>query len=178
MAHGILLNAHQSLAAAGRALPAAAAHMLMLLHSYLLVRLLVRMGDHLVRLLVFCNSADLGWAPTRQVRRELGLTPTPWHTQGAARMLLRVTSHIELFSKHKVAILTSAVIECQRGGLPRRAHGLALLLMQPENQAQVQPQYRRKLAAMLERSPPNRSEETAGFQDSQNACGSHVMSVT
>ena len=82
----------------------------------------------------------------------------PWHTQGAARMLLRVTSDIQLFSKHKVAILTSAVIECQRGGVPRQAHRLAALLMRPEHQAQVQPQYRRKVAAMLERPPPNRSE--------------------
>lgn len=81
----------------------------------------------------------------------------PLLAQGAARMLLRVTADIHLFSKHKVAILTSAVIECQRGGLPRQAHRLAALLMRAEHQAQVQPQYRRKLAAMLERPPPSRS---------------------
>ena len=73
--------------------------------------------------------------------------------QGAARMLLRVTWSLELFDKHRVAILTSAVIECQRGGLPHQAHRLALVLMRPENRGRVQPQYRRKLEAMLLERP-------------------------
>lgn len=49
VAHGILLSTHEALAAAAEPLPGPAAHSLMLLHSYLLVRLLVRMGNHLVR---------------------------------------------------------------------------------------------------------------------------------
>ena len=49
VAHGILFSTHEAFVAAAQPLPAPAAHSLMLLHSYLLVRLLVRMGDHLVR---------------------------------------------------------------------------------------------------------------------------------
>ena len=145
-AHGVMLNLHQALAAAGQALPAEHACALVLLHSYLLVRARVRLGDHTVRSHPACRS---GHAHTRRWRAAARRLCS--RRQGAARLLLRVAADMQLFATHTVAILTSAVIECARGGLPGHAHRLAARLMQPASAAQVQPQYRQKLAALLAR---------------------------
>jgi WD repeat-containing protein 19 len=56
----------------------------------------------------------------------------------AARLLIRVCNNISRFEKHAVQILTSAVIECQRAGLPQSAFELATKLMQPQYQEGLQ----------------------------------------
>lgn len=63
------------------------------------------------------------------VKRRLQLDD---HT-GAARLLKRVCANISRFEAHAARIMTSAVLECLRAGLPQSAHEIALALMQPEH---------------------------------------------
>merc|ERR1712060_55519 len=76
---------------------------------------------------------------------------------GAARSLTRVSTHISRFPAHAAQILTSAVIECQRAGLPRTARDHAQMLMSPEYRANIAEQYRKKVEAIVRK--PDRSEE-------------------
>jgi len=82
-AHGMLFDAYCSLVAAGARPPSELWRSLTLLHSYLLVKKLITVGEH----------------------------------EGAARMLVRVVKNISRFPAHATPILTSAVVQCQRGGL-------------------------------------------------------------
>ena len=68
---------------------------------------------------------------------------------GAARLLSRVAKNISKFPSHTVPILTSAVIECQRGGLKATAFEYATELMRPERRNELAQDYRRKIEAIV-----------------------------
>lgn len=67
----------------------------------------------------------------------------------AAQMLLRVAQNINLFPSHKVPILTSVVVECQRANLKEDAYFYAKMLMQPEHRPQISETYKRKIEAIV-----------------------------
>lgn len=66
MAHEQLVNSSQGLREQGRACPTELMRSLMLLHSYILVKALVRMGDHQVSLPSSHNTK-----PSRKVCTDL-----------------------------------------------------------------------------------------------------------
>ncbi|GBG32352.1 WD repeat-containing protein 19 [Hondaea fermentalgiana] len=70
---------------------------------------------------------------------------------GAARLLVRVAKSISKFPAHTVPILTSAVIECHRGGLKKTAFEYASRLMQPEHRAELAGNYRTRIEAIVRR---------------------------
>lgn len=71
---------------------------------------------------------------------------------GAARLLKRVADSISRFESHAARILTSAVLQCLRAGLPASAHDIATALLRPENREQLQDMggtYRRKIEGVV-----------------------------
>lgn len=70
---------------------------------------------------------------------------------GAARMLLRVARSAGRFPRHAAAVLTSAVIECQRAGLNGAAFEHAAALMRPEHRAQIPERHRRRIELVVRR---------------------------
>ena len=71
---------------------------------------------------------------------------------GAARLLKRVSDSISRFEAHAARILTSAVLQCLRAGLPETAHGIAATLLRPEYKDQLQEMggtYRRKIEGVV-----------------------------
>jgi len=125
LAHRVLFETHEALMGHGIKVPQDLAKTLMILHSYVLVKVLVKQGDHL----------------------------------SGARMLIRVAKHISKFPSHVVPILTSTVIECQRSGLKRNAYEYASMLMRPEYRAQIAPQYKRKIEAIVRKRPDMTEED-------------------
>jgi len=71
-----------------------------------------------------------------------------WHLN-AAHMLVRVAKNISKFPIHKVPILTSTVIECQRGGLKASAYEYASILMRSEHRSEVAAKLKRKIQAIV-----------------------------
>ncbi len=69
--------------------------------------------------------------------------------EGAARMLARVVKSISRFPAHATPILTSAVVQCQRGGLRATAYELACTLQLPAHRGGVKEEFRRKIEAMV-----------------------------
>jgi WD repeat-containing protein 19 len=69
----------------------------------------------------------------------------------AGRLLLRVAQSISRFPQHIVQILTSTVIECQRGGLKASAYEYAVMLMKPEHRQAIDVNLRRKIEAIVRR---------------------------
>lgn len=78
---------------------------------------------------------------------------------GAAWMLRRAAARLSAFKVHTVQVLTSAVIECQRAGYKRTAHGYAMQLMRPEYRNEVNPKFRRKIEALV-RHPRDEEADT------------------
>ena len=71
---------------------------------------------------------------------------------GAARLLKRVCANISRFESHAARIMTSAVLECLRAGLPRSAHEVAAALLQPAHAAalaEMGPTYKRKVEGVV-----------------------------
>jgi WD repeat-containing protein 19 len=68
---------------------------------------------------------------------------------GAARMLARVVKSISRFPAHATPILTSTVIQCQRGGLKATAYELACTLQLPAHRGAVKEEFRKKIEAMV-----------------------------
>jgi WD repeat-containing protein 19 len=71
---------------------------------------------------------------------------------GAARLLQRVVENISLFRSHAVRIMTSAVLQCLRAGLPQAAYNIATTLLRPEYREQLQEMgstYRRKIEGVV-----------------------------
>jgi WD repeat-containing protein 19 len=118
VAHGLLFDTFQDLMKRGIMVPLQLRRNLMLLHSYVLARVLVRLKDH----------------------------------KSGARMLVRVGNNISKFPAHSVGILTSAVVTCQRAGLKQSAYNFAKELVRPENRAQLDKNYKKKIE-MLVRKP-------------------------
>lgn len=115
LAHSVIVETIRSLEDANIKVSLQIRQMFILLHSYMLVKIQVKHGNHL----------------------------------GAARLLLRVSQSISKFPQHIVQILTSTVIECQRGGLKASAYENAVLLMRPEYRQNIEVSIRRKFEAIV-----------------------------
>jgi hypothetical protein len=75
---------------------------------------------------------------------------------GAARLLKRVCAHISRFELHAARIMTSAVMECMRAGLPESAFEIAVALLQPEYKdglAAMGGTYKRKIQGVVRHLP-------------------------
>jgi WD repeat-containing protein 19 len=80
---------------------------------------------------------------------------------GAACLLLRVAESISKFPSHKVSILTSTVVACSKAGMKASALEYAMQLMRPEYRSHVDPQYKRKIEAMVRRPKDSGKEEAS-----------------
>lgn len=78
----------------------------------------------------------------------------------AAHLLIRVTNSISKFPAHKVPILTSTVIECQRSGLKKSSFQFAATLMKPEYKDQVDSKYHKKIEAVVRKPAKTEDEES------------------
>ena len=87
----------------------------LLLHSYVLVKKQVKMGNHM----------------------------------NAARMLIRVVDSLSEFPRHTVMILTTAVIECYRSGMRKKAFEYASTLMRSEYRGDIPEKYRKKIESIV-----------------------------
>lgn len=81
------------------------------------------------------------------------------HT-AAARMLIRVANNVSKFPAHVINILTSTVIECQRGNLKPLAYEFAVKLMSPENRSLIEDKFKRKIEAIVRRPCKETQEPT------------------
>jgi hypothetical protein len=71
---------------------------------------------------------------------------------GAARLLKRVCAAISRFERHAARIMTSAVMECMRAGLPESAFEIAGALLQPGHRkalVEMGPTYKRKIQGVV-----------------------------
>ena len=94
----------------------------------------------------------------------------------AARMLLRVAKSISKFPAHVTPILTSVVVACQKAGLKASAHEYATVLMRPEHRGDINPQFKRKIEAMIRR--PAQSGAGASIDPSARAGGPRSIRAT
>lgn len=103
----------------------------LLLHSYVLVKKLVKMGKHV----------------------------------NAALMLRRVVESLSEFPQHTVMILTTAVIECYRSGMKKKAFEYASTLMRAEYRGDIPEKYKKKIESIVRKhkSTINDPEEETTF---------------
>ena len=155
IAHSQLLSTYRELQAQKKRIPAELTRSLMLLHSYILVKTLARIGDHqvtgglfsILTTTVFAKKSLIPHPSWTLIAPQLWTVdalcclwpPDPGHPtlQGAARMLMRVARNISKFPEHVVPILTSTVIECQRAGFKKTAFEYASMLVRPEYRCAV-----------------------------------------
>ena len=129
LAHSVLYEATQYLEVAKVKIPQTLRQKFILLHSYMLVKSLVRAGNH----------------------------------TGASRLLQRVIHSISQFPQHIVAILTSAVIECQRANMKLSCYEYAVMLMKPEYRPIIDPNLKRKIEAIVRRKIAQNEEAEDGM---------------
>lgn len=139
-AHDVLFAMYQELKQNGIKIPNEMQANLMLLHSYILVRLHVRRGDHLKGARMLIRVAN-------------NISKFPSRKFPDTRFLC-----FNFFTIDKVPILTSTVIECHRAGLKHAAFKYATMLMNPEYRKNVDPKYAKKIEAVV-RKPPKSGKE-------------------
>ncbi len=122
--HQTLFDIFKSIKAEKQPIPYELSQKLMIVHSYILAKRMIKLGDHVL----------------------------------AAKLLCRVANFISMFPKHAVAILTSAVLECARSGLKAAAYQWSLVLVKPENRAQIAEKYKKKIEDIA-RKPAKTSDE-------------------
>lgn len=137
-AHDVLFGMYQELRQNDIKAPREMQYNLMLLHSYILVRLHVRRGDHMkgARLLMRVANNISGFPSRKQNESIISV----------------VTTKIFLDT---VPILTSAVIECHRAGLKHAAFKYAKQLMNPEYRKNIDSKYAKKIEAVVRKPPKN-----------------------
>ncbi|TPX34511.1 hypothetical protein SmJEL517_g02844 [Synchytrium microbalum] len=143
-AHDMLLGYHLILRSKSVKAPAELDRMLMLLHSYLLVKILVKSEDH----------------------------------SAAARLLIRVASHISLFPEHAIPILVSTVIECYRSGMKKSAFEHAAILMRPENRDKIEDKHKKKIEGIVRHVVPETSLDCPECKNTLPYCiatGQHML---
>lgn len=141
---------------------------LTLLHRYTLIRVHVKLGDHLqaARLLVQV-AANISQFPSRKF---LCFPHIFVSTPNLNRPL------------DIVAILTSTVIECHRAGLRKSAFSYAAMLMRPDYRNQIDAKYIKKIEAIVRKAPKGIKDEADDEQDAMSCpvCDARlpVMEVT
>ena len=76
----------------------------------------------------------------------------------ACDMLLRVSQNISRFPTHAVQLMTSTVVECQKVGYKKSAFDVAAILLRPENRANMDPKYRKKVESLIRRPDENMAD--------------------
>lgn len=122
-AHDVLFSMYQELRHNDIPVPLDMRNSLNLLHSYILVRLHVKRGDHekAARLLLRVAS-NISKFPQRKTGKLFHFENFKFN---------------HLYLPDVVPILTSTVIECHRSGLKQSAFSYAATLMRPEYRSQV-----------------------------------------
>jgi WD repeat-containing protein 19 len=115
--HQTLFEIFKNLKNKRLAIPYELSQKLMIVHSYILAKRMMKLGDHSL----------------------------------AARLLCRVSTFASMFPKHAVPILTSAVLESSRTGAKAAAYQWSLVLMEPENRAQIADKYKKKMEDIARR---------------------------
>ena len=96
--------------------------------------------------------------------------------EGGARMVARVAKNISRFPSHTVPILTSAVVQCQRGNMKGTAFELACTLMSPSHREGVREDLRKKIESMVRR--PTNEEDAIDMPTPCPFCDAPVPSYT
>lgn len=115
--HQTLFEIFKNLKNKKLAIPYELSQKLMIVHSYILAKRMMKFGDHPL----------------------------------AARLLCRVSTFASMFPKHAVPILTSAVLECNKVGSKAAAYQWSLVLMKPENRAQIAEKYKKRMEDIARR---------------------------
>lgn len=144
-AHDVLFSMYQELKRNKIAIPLEMQDNLRLLHSYILVRLHVKRGDHLLGARMLIRVANnISKFPSRK-----NLLKNHFYSKKNLKKYSFVTDI--------VPILTSTVIECHRAGLRMAAFNFAAMLMRPEYRNQIDAKYSKKIEAIV-RKPPKSSD--------------------
>jgi WD repeat-containing protein 19 len=138
VAHDLLLDNYRQLKKVQAKIPSDLDRMLMLLHSYILVKVFFKSP---LPIYIFCYIL---------IEIIQTLIRMDDHEKGA-RMLIRVANNISKFPTHVVPILTSTVIECHRAGLKKEAFEYASMIMRPEYRGLVDAKFKRKIEQIVRR---------------------------
>ena len=115
---------------------------LQLLHSYIIVRLHIRRGQHL-------NAARL----LIRVAESISKFPSRKRLSYYLMFIQIYNCLLILFYVDVVPILTSTVIECDRAGLKNAAFQYAAVLVKPEYRDQLDAKYKKKIEGTVRRPP-------------------------
>ncbi len=94
-------------------------------------------------------------------------------------MLIRVVESISDFPRHTVMILTTAVIECYRSGLRRKAFEYASTLMRSEYRGDIPEKYKKKIESIVRKNKKNAEdpEEASTFSPYDSTVRVHVTDL-
>ncbi len=140
---------HQELKAQRTAIPFEMANSLMLLHSYILVKIQIKLNNHVK---YFHHRSVNYFFRFRIVLHVYSIV---------LRIMLANFLHvgfglIEIFYWSLfwlyldiVQILTTAVVECQKAGMNNTAFNFSLILMRQEYRDQIDAKYKKKIEALV-----------------------------
>lgn len=156
-AHSLLQQMYQELNTHGITIPLEMERNLQLLHSYVIVRMHIRRGQHLnaARLLIRV-AESVSKFPSRNLFLLISF----------ASLLIFRKWNLIFGMTDVVPILTSTVIECDRAGLKNAAFQHAAILMKPEYRDQLDAKYKKKIESTVRR-PPKGSIDP---EDDQSPC--------
>lgn len=129
-ARGKLLTATQQLRRLGSPVPAELSAALTLLHSYVLVKNLIGLDDHMGASRMLARVAASISRSVHALQCTCKEKPMTSLCQASVACTCSASNR---FPRHIVPILTSTVIECQRSGLRATALQYAAVLMLPEH---------------------------------------------
>jgi hypothetical protein len=129
-ARGKLLTATQQLRRLGSPVPAELSAALTLLHSYVLVKNLIGLDDHMGASRMLARVAASISRSVHALQCTCKEKPMTTLCQASVACTCSASNR---FPRHIVPILTSTVIECQRSGLRATALQYAAVLMLPEH---------------------------------------------
>lgn len=144
-AHSLLQHMYKELSSHDIIIPLEMEYNLQLLHSYVIVRMHIRRGQHLNASRLLIRVAEcISKFPSRIF----------------AFFLFRFTyngfddiNDLKWKPSDVVPILTSTVIECDRAGLKNAAFQYAATLMRPEYRDQLDVKYKKKIESTVRRPP-------------------------
>uniref|UniRef100_A0A0K0DCX7 COPI_C domain-containing protein n=1 Tax=Angiostrongylus cantonensis TaxID=6313 RepID=A0A0K0DCX7_ANGCA len=133
VARNVLLAMYQELVAKQIKVPYDMQNSLMIIHSYLVVKNLLRRNETLraARMLIR-TSANISKFPALSSIYFLGL-------------ITLLANRSDLIIPDVVPILTSTVVICSKAGLKAAAHRAAITLMQPEYRQKIDAKYKKKI---------------------------------
>ena len=144
-AHSLLFEMSQELKKNKILIPSEMSSSLMLLHSYLLAKVWIKIGDHEkgAQLLIRVSN-NISKFPSRECQ------------------VINSAHVLNFFVADTVPILTSTVVECSRAGLKKQAFEFATILMNPEYREKMEPKLRRKIETLVRKSAGVRRSSASG----------------